>query len=244
MGDPKKFRKKYKTPRQPYVSDRIDIDLQMIGKYGLRNLREAWKNTTMLRSFRVNARKLLSLEEETRKIGEQELLGRLLRMGLVTKKATLEDVLSLKVEDFLERRLQTLVFKKGLATTPYHARQMIIHGHIAISDRVINSPSYFITPSEESQIGFSYNSPLLNASHKALPSNVYKTRPSEERAQAHRHGAIHGKIKKKPFVKEELEVPKKPEEEEEKPTLSIPDVIDTTPALFCPDVEVRTPWLL
>ena len=89
MGDPKKFRKKYKTPRHPYVSDRIDIDLQMICKYGLRNLREAWKNTTMLRNFRVNARKLLSLEEETRKIGEKELLGRLLRMGLVSKKATL-----------------------------------------------------------------------------------------------------------------------------------------------------------
>ena len=102
-----------------------------------------------------------------------------------------------------------------MATTPYHARQLIIHGHVTINDRVINSPSYFITPSEENQISFAQNSPLRNASHKALPSNVYKTRQAEERGQAQRRGAIRGKLKKKAFLKEEIEKPKIAEEDEE-----------------------------
>ena len=184
MGDPKRIRKKYKTPRQPFEKHRIEGDLQLVGKYGLRNMKEVWKHSTMLRNFRANARKLLSLEEESKKVGERELLGRLQRMGLIPKKGTLDDVLSLKVEDFLERRLQTLVFKKGMATTPHHARQMIAHKHIAIGDQIVNSPSYFVTPAEENQIRFAPGSPFLKASHKALPANVYKTKRVEEKKAA------------------------------------------------------------
>jgi ribosomal protein uS4 len=165
----------------------------------------------MLRNFRGNARKLLSLEDEDRRIGEQELLGRLQRMGLVSKKASLDDVLSLQIEDFLERRLQTLVLKKGLATTPHHARQMIVHGHILIGDRIAKSPSYLVPPQEESLLAFNPTSPYRKTSHKALPANVYKgKKPKEEKKGDRRRGPPQrGKPKgrappgKKPEVKEE-----------------------------------------
>jgi len=98
MGDPKRIRKKYKTPRQPFERHRIDADLALIGKYGLRNMKSVWKLNTLLAKFRSNARRLLSLEEDDRKIGEQELIGRLQRLGLLETKATLDDVLSLKIE--------------------------------------------------------------------------------------------------------------------------------------------------
>ncbi|MBK5114504.1 MAG: 30S ribosomal protein S4 [Candidatus Heimdallarchaeota archaeon] len=189
MGDPRKIRKKYKTPRQPFERHRIDHDIQIVGKYGLRNMKAVWKLSTMLRNFRGNARKLLSLEDEDRKIGEQELLGRLQRMGLVSKKATLDDVLSLQIENFLERRLQTLVFKKGLATTPHHSRQMIVHGHILIGDRIAKSPSYLVSPTEESLLTFTPTSPYRKTNHKALPANVIKgKKPRVDRRGDRRRG--------------------------------------------------------
>lgn len=42
----------------------------------------------------------------------------------------LDYVLGLKPEDFLERRLQTQVFKLGLAKSIHHARVLIKQGHI------------------------------------------------------------------------------------------------------------------
>jgi len=222
MGDPRKIRKKYKTPRQPFERHRIDHDIQIVGKYGLRNKKAVWKHSTMLRNFRGNARRLLSLDDEDRKVGEQELLGRLQRMGLVSKKATLDDILSLQLEAFLERRLQTLVFKKGLATTPHHARQMIVHGHILIGERIAKSPSYLVSPTEESLLTFTPTSPFRKASHKALPSNVFKgKKPAEERRGDRRRGPpSRGRPKRRaPPVKKEA--PKAKPKEEEAPLLKV-----------------------
>ena len=189
MGDPKRIRKKYKTPRQPFERHRIDEELALIGKYGLRNMKAVWKVNTLLANFRSNARRLLSLEEEDRKVGEMELIGRLQRLGLLEKKATLDDVLSLKIENFLERRLQTLVYKKGMATTPYHSRQMIVHGHVMIGDKVAKSPSYLVPGGEEKLIMYSNSSPLAKPSHKALPANVYKEKkPAAEKKDTRRGG--------------------------------------------------------
>ena len=42
----------------------------------------------------------------------------------------LDYVLALKIEDFLERRLQTQVFKSGLAKSIHHARVLIRQRHI------------------------------------------------------------------------------------------------------------------
>jgi len=66
----------------------------------------------------------------------------------------LEDVLALGTEDVLERRLQTQVHKKKLSNSLKHARQLIVHGHIAINDRRVTIPSYKVSLEEERGIGY------------------------------------------------------------------------------------------
>ena len=66
------------------------------------------------------------------------------RSGILPETAKLEDVLDLTVEDVLRRRLQTVVHKKGLAYTAKEARVFVVHGHIAMNNKKINSPSYLI----------------------------------------------------------------------------------------------------
>jgi ribosomal protein S4 len=64
----------------------------------------------------------------------------------------ISDVLALNKEDWLKRRLQTVLFSKGIALTPNQARQLIVHKHVSISGQVINVPSYMVKFKEESEI--------------------------------------------------------------------------------------------
>jgi small subunit ribosomal protein S4 len=64
------------------------------------------------------------------------------------------------VENVLRRRLQTMVHKKGLATTAKGARQFVIHGHIALDGKKLDSPSYIVKRGEEDLIGFYQSSPV------------------------------------------------------------------------------------
>jgi ribosomal protein S4 len=82
---------------------------------------------------------------------EQEILFSKLRaLGLKTN--TTADVLALKIEDLLERRLPTAVFKKHLAKTTQEARQMVTHKRILIDNRVVDSPSFLVSVEEEGKI--------------------------------------------------------------------------------------------
>ena len=144
MGDPKKQRKKYKTPSHPWQKDRLDEELKLSGEYGLRNKRELWRLRTMLSHFRSRARKLLAIPVDQRKKEEEELIRQLYRLGILDENATLDDILNLTVEDFLKRRLQTIVFEKGIAKTIHQARQMITHRHITVNGRIVTAPSYLV----------------------------------------------------------------------------------------------------
>ncbi len=161
MGDPRKPRKKWQPPGHPWVKERLIEEMKLMGEYGLRNKRELWIAAAMLRKFRHRARSLLALPEEVRKKEEQALLSKLYELGLVDKEATLDDVLSLHTKDLLERRLQTIVYRKGLAKTIHHARQLIVHGHIAINGRRVTSPGYIVPRSEEDLIGYAPTSPYF-----------------------------------------------------------------------------------
>jgi len=165
MGDPKKQRKKYETRKFPWQTDVLQEELKLLGQYGLRNKRELWRQKTMLSKFRGIARSLLGMSSEERREQEKQLLGRLSRLGVLPQKAVLDDVLDLTVEDVLERRLQTLVFRKGLAKSVYQARQLITHGHIAIESRRVSSPSYLVMRDEEAKIAYAPTSPFSTPNH-------------------------------------------------------------------------------
>jgi small subunit ribosomal protein S4 len=165
MGDPKKQRKKYETPRFPWRTDTLQEELKLLGQYGLRNKHELWRHETMLSKFRGIARSLIGKTPEERRKMEEELLARLKKQGVLHETAVLDDVLDLTIEDILERRLQTIVFRKGLAKTIYQARQLISHGHIAIGKQRVTVPSCLVTKEGENQIMYASQSRLANPSH-------------------------------------------------------------------------------
>ena len=159
MGDPKRPKNTFKKPRRPWSADQLTQELQTVGTYGLRNKRELWKAQTELSRIRKQARALLALPHEVRHGKETELLKSLNRQGLVSDGATLDDVLNLKIEDLLERRLQSVIMRKGFVKTPHQARQAVVHGHIMINDRIVNIPSYIVRREEESGVAARPDSP-------------------------------------------------------------------------------------
>ncbi|MEM3031317.1 MAG: 30S ribosomal protein S4 [Nitrososphaerota archaeon] len=152
MGDPKRQRKKYETPSHPWRQENLAMELRLLGEFGLRNKREISIANSKLRKYRSLARGLFTAVGERRAMAENQLLGKLYRLGLLPEGSTLDDVLRLSVSDFLERRLQTVVYKLGLARTPYQARQLITHGKVYIGDRRVRAPSYHVLRGEEEMI--------------------------------------------------------------------------------------------
>jgi small subunit ribosomal protein S4 len=166
MGDPKKQRKKFDTPRFRWRKDILQEELKLLGQYGLRNKHELWRHKTMLSKTRGIARSLIGKTQEERGKMENESLARLKKLGVLDETAVLDNVLDLTIEDILERRLQTIVFRKGLTRTIFQARQLITHGHVTINgDHRVTIPGYIVSKGDESQIVYSVQSPLANQSH-------------------------------------------------------------------------------
>jgi small subunit ribosomal protein S4 len=165
MGDPKKQRKKFETPRFRWRSDILQEELKLLGQFGLRNKHELWRHKTMLSKTRGIARSLIGKTPEERVKMENELLTRLKKLGILDETAALDNVLDLSIEDLLERRLQTIVFRKGLARTVFQSRQLITHGHVTIGNRRVTVPSYTVSKEEEEQVMYSPQSALTNEAH-------------------------------------------------------------------------------
>ncbi len=167
MGDPRRQKKKYVTPKRPFDTERFEQELEMIGSFGLRNKRELWKHRTELSRYRRTARNLLALPVSERKLMERELVDKLSRIGILRAEPVLDSVLDLTLENVLERRLQTIIFRKGYACSMYHARQLVTHGHISLDGGRVNTPSRLITVDEEDRLEYSRRSPLRDESHPA-----------------------------------------------------------------------------
>ncbi len=154
MGDPRKLKAKAETPRKVWDAERIKNDTTLRREYGLRKTRELWSTVEELKRVRRSARLLLALGDAGRDKATQ-VITKLQRLGISKGDIKLEDILSLTVRDFLERRLQTLVVKKGMAHTMPQARQLITHGFISVSGRRVTIPSYVVTAQEEPTVSYS-----------------------------------------------------------------------------------------
>jgi len=142
----RRLEKKYKRPRRPWDIAVIKSERETLKAYGLRRKHELRKSEAILRKFRHRARMLISKHDREE---ESALLSSLRRSGLLAEKAGLDDVLALNVSNILERRLETIVLRKGMAKTPLQARQLVTHGSIRINGRKIVYPSYLVPVAEE-----------------------------------------------------------------------------------------------
>jgi len=136
--------KNYSRPRKPFDKTRIEEENVIREKYGLKNKLEIWKADAAILRIRNLAKKLITGSDEDKKA----FVERLQKKGFKVEK--IADALALNKEDWLNRRLQTIVFLKGLSNTPKQSRQMIVHKHVFVGNRIVNIPSYQVSSEEES----------------------------------------------------------------------------------------------
>lgn len=175
MGDPKFSRRSYDTPSHPWQGERIKAELVLVRQYGLKNKTELWKAQTTLRNFRRQSRELqarMRTGEEQARIEADLLLRKCARIGVLPSDGgTLNDILALSEQNILDRRLQTLVFEKGLANTPKQARQMIVHGHVYLNGHRVTVPGYIVTRTEEQSIEYNPSSAFTDDMHPMRNQN-------------------------------------------------------------------------
>jgi small subunit ribosomal protein S4 len=145
----KKQRKKYERPRKLWDKERMEKERQLLKTFGLKTKKEIWRTGALLRKYRRMARGLVAKKDKEK---EKMLVNKLVKIGLLQEGAVLDDVLGLALENFLERRLQTIIHKKGFANSAGQARQFITHGHVRIGSRKIVYPSYLVSREEEDKI--------------------------------------------------------------------------------------------
>merc|ERR1711934_270859 len=157
------YGKTFKKPRRPFEKERLDAELKIVGEYGLRNKRELWRIQMVLSKLRKTARELLTLSDDDPKriFDSNALMRRMYKYGFLDETQTkLDYVLALTAEDVLERRLQTLVFKLGLAKSIHHARILIKQRHIRVGKQIVNGPSFLVRVDSQKHIDFSLKSPF------------------------------------------------------------------------------------
>jgi len=165
----------------------LEAELKLLGQYGLRNKREIWRHKTLLSKYRGIGRSLLGMSVEERSVQEKQLLNRLNRLGILPKESALDDVLDLSLGDILERRLQTLVFHRGLSQSIQQARQLIAHGHIAIDGRRVSSPSYLVFRDEEEKMSYAPKSPLTDPDHPLAKATSISAEPVSQSKEENSH---------------------------------------------------------
>jgi len=160
----------------------------------LKNKKEIWKADASIGRIRNLAKELITKSEDEKKA----FVERLQKKGF--KIETLADALGLNKEDWLKRRLQTVLFTKGLVNTPKQSRQLVTHKHVSVGERVVNIPSYMVSLEEEPLV-------KLNIALK-LPKERKPAKKIEKEIEV---GGKKVESQEKIEVAEKVEVPEKVE---------------------------------
>ena len=201
MGDPRRTKNKYQKPMHPWQKERLEEEKVLVQKYGLVNKKEVYKAGSKLKKFKDIAKSLVTKPAAQAEKERKQLFARLKRLNLVQEEA-LDNVLGLETNQILDRRLQTIVYKKGLARTVKQARQMIVHRHIIVNGKMVSSPSYLVTSEEENNISY-------------YPGSNFNDEMHPERIQEKPAGDKEVKKDKKEDKKEPVKEEKKTEEPKE-----------------------------
>ncbi len=168
----KRKHKNYTKPKRPFDKRRIDEEAKVKRKYGLKNKKEIWKAEARIHEIREKAKNMINSEQ-----GEKEkFFDKLKKIGLNVE--SIGDVLSLNKNDYLDRRLQTIVAKNNAVPTSKTARQMIVHKKVLVDGRAINKPSYIVPVELEKKIKLKFK-PIKN---KPVPGKDTKKDSNKEKA--------------------------------------------------------------
>ncbi len=185
MGDPKKLHKKYQTPFHPWSKKVIEEEKLLVKEYGLKKKKEIHIANSFLKKYKDLAKKLIANETAQGVKEKEQILSKLARYGLIMGSSKLDDVLKVELKDVLNRRLQTIVHKNGLARSVRQARQFITHGHALVGNKRVTSPSYLVPLAEESLVSFRETSSLAQGDHpervaivKVVKKRAVKTEPA------------------------------------------------------------------
>ena len=167
----KNIRRSWTRPRSHWSVELIEREAKITKQYGLRRKREIRVAEQFLRAFRGRARSLIALKDERE---EGIIVNKAVKLGLLPAgEASLDSILALTVTDLLERRLQTLVFKRGMAKSIKHARQLIVHGFVSVKGRRMPFPAYTVPAEAEDSISW----------YKQAPEGLDKVPAKAEKAR-------------------------------------------------------------
>jgi small subunit ribosomal protein S4 len=142
----KRKHKIYSRPKRPFEKARLEKEAETKKEFGLKNKKEIWISEARVKSIREKAKNLITAKPEEQK----KLFEKLQKLGFDVH--SISDILSLTKEDYMKRRLQTVVLNKKLANTIKQARQFITHKKVLVEGRAIDSPSYLVPTSKEDKI--------------------------------------------------------------------------------------------
>jgi len=197
----KRKHKSYSKPRRPFDKARIDEEAEIKTEFGLKNKKEIWKADAKINKIREKAKKLISATETEQK----EFFNRLNKVGL--KVDSIAEVLSLDKKDFLNRRLQTVLVNKKLATTSKQARQFITHKKVLVDGKALDSPSYVVPVNLEGKIT------LKPKKKKVIKKEEPIEKPVEEAPKEQPTEEVKEEKAEKKVEEKSVEQPEAPKEE-------------------------------
>src|SRR3990167_3175594 len=142
----KRKHKIYSRPKKPFDKVRIIEEEQIKKEFGLKNKKEIWRSDSRIKVIRRKAKNLISANPHE----QNRFFETLRKIGF--KVNSIGDVLSLNKQDYLKRRLQTVLVAKRIAKTMKDARQFIVHKKVLIDGKIVNSPSYIVPVEMEGKI--------------------------------------------------------------------------------------------
>src|SRR3989344_7365388 len=181
MGDTKKLKKKYSTPAHPWNKKTIELEKLLVKEFGLKKKKEIHIANSFLKKYKNIAKALIADKSAQGLTEKKQVLTKLQRYGFIQADAELDQILSIELKDILERRLQSIVCRRGLAKTMNQARQFITHRQVMVGTKEITSPSYLTTTTEAESVSFKPTSALASAEH---PERFRAAVPVKEEAPA------------------------------------------------------------
>ncbi len=166
MGLPIKHRKTYVSHKKRWDKSTILEEAKVVEDYALKNKKEIRKIEFMLSKFKTIAKSFNSLENANESEDAKKFITSLKSKGFLSAESnTLDDVLNITIRDILDRRLSNIVYKLKLARSPKQARQFVVHRHVRVGGKVIDSPSALISLAQEASIEFRESSSLHDEEH-------------------------------------------------------------------------------